>query len=48
MNDKEIKHLEFIYSRMINVHKENENYDYMLKMKEILLKQKMLNKIINE
>ncbi len=29
-------HLEFIYERMIHVHKENPNYDYMLKFKEIV------------
>jgi hypothetical protein len=29
-------HLEFIYNRLINVHNENPDYDYMIKFKEIL------------
>lgn len=28
-------HLKFIYNRMIEVHNENPNYDYMLKLKQI-------------
>lgn len=28
-------HIEFIYQRLINVHNENPNYDYMLKLKEL-------------
>jgi hypothetical protein len=34
--DKDITHLQWIYDRMSNVHGENENYDYMLKFKEII------------
>lgn len=30
------KHLEFLYLRLIKVHGENENYDYMIKFKEII------------
>ena len=35
-SNKEITHLQWIYDRMFNVHDENENYDYMLKFKEII------------
>ncbi len=31
-----ITHLEWIYDRMKNVHNENENYDYMIKFREII------------
>ena len=31
-----IAHLEWIYDRMKNVHNENENYDYMIKFREII------------
>jgi hypothetical protein len=31
-----IIHLEWIYDRMKNVHNENENYDYMIKFREII------------
>jgi len=34
--DKDTSHLQWIYDRMSNVHDENENYDYMLKFKEII------------
>jgi len=34
MTDKEI--LEFIYARMVNVHNENPNYDYMLRMRRAI------------
>ena len=30
------KHLKWIYERLIEVHKENPNYDYMLKFKKII------------
>lgn len=30
------QHLEWIYQRLIHVHKENENYDYMIKFRSIL------------
>jgi hypothetical protein len=30
------QHLEFLYQRLINVHGENPNYDYMLRMREII------------
>jgi hypothetical protein len=35
-SDDEISHLHWLYCRMSNVHGENENYDYMLKFKEII------------
>ena len=37
------KHLEFIYNRLISVHKENRDYDYMLKLKEIITETKALD-----
>lgn len=36
MKDKDIKHLEWVYERMKYVHNEKENYDYMIKFREIL------------
>lgn len=36
MKDKDIKHLEWVYERMKYVHNENENYDYMIRFREIL------------
>lgn len=35
---KDSDHLEFIYNRLIEIHKENPNTDYMLKFKEIINK----------
>jgi hypothetical protein len=35
-SEEDIKHLQWIYDRMVNVHGENENYDYMIKFKEII------------
>lgn len=40
MTPKELKHLEWIFGRMKNIHKENKNVDYMLKFREILDKYK--------
>lgn len=34
--DNDIKHLEWLYERMKSVHNENENYDYMVKFRDIL------------
>lgn len=36
MEDKDIKHLTWIYERLIHVHKENPNYDYMIRLKQIV------------
>lgn len=36
MKDKDIKHLEWLYERMKYLHNENENYDYMIRFREIL------------
>ena len=33
---KDTSHLQWIYDRMSNIHGENENYDYMIKFKEII------------
>lgn len=35
-SDKDTSHLQWMYDRMSNIHGENENYDYMLKFKEII------------
>ena len=35
MTDTEI--LQFIFNRMVDVHKENPNYDYMIKFKLIIM-----------
>ena len=36
INEKDVKHLQWIYDRMANVHGENKDYDYMIKFKEII------------
>ena len=36
MKDKDITHLEWVYKRMKYVHDENENYDYMIRFREII------------
>ena len=36
MSQSDKKHLEWIYERLICVHEENPDYDYMLKFKEII------------
>ena len=36
MKERDIKHLEWVYERMKYVHNENENYDYMIRFREIL------------
>lgn len=36
ITNKDIKHLEWVYERMKFVHNENENYDYMIRFREIL------------
>ena len=47
INEKDVKHLQWLYDRMVNVHGENKDYDYMIKFKEImeylLLNQKSIN-----
>jgi hypothetical protein len=35
---KDKEHLQWIYNRLVNVHGEDPNYDYMLKFKEIINK----------
>ncbi len=39
MTKEEVKHINWMYNRLISVHNENPNYDYMLKFKEIIDKQ---------
>lgn len=36
MTKKEINHLEWVYDRMLYVHRENENVDYMIRLKQIV------------
>jgi hypothetical protein len=40
LNEKDINHLQWIYDRLINVHNENKNVDYMLAFNRILSKLK--------
>jgi hypothetical protein len=35
-NKEDTKHIEWIYNRLLYVYKENENYDYMIKLKNII------------
>jgi hypothetical protein len=35
-NEEDFNHLEWIYNRLISVHNENPNYDYMLKFKSLI------------
>jgi hypothetical protein len=34
--EENISHLKWIYNRMINIHNEDKNYDYMIKFQKIL------------
>lgn len=36
ITENELKHIEWIYYRMIFQHKEKPNYDYMLKFREVM------------
>ena len=47
MTEKDIKVLEFLYNRLVNVYNENKNYDYMLRFNEIISKLKT-NKAIKD
>lgn len=40
MKKEELEHLEWLYNRLIQVHNENPNYDYMLRYKEIIDKER--------
>ena len=35
-SEADISHLKWIYNRLVNVHFENENYDYMLRLNSII------------
>ena len=37
-SEEDLKHLEWIYDRIVNFHNENPNYDYILKFKSIIEK----------
>jgi hypothetical protein len=37
-SEEDIRHLEWLYNRLIYVHNENENLDYMIKFKLIINK----------
>jgi hypothetical protein len=36
MKDTEVEHLSWMYARLIHLHNENENVDYMIKFKSII------------
>jgi hypothetical protein len=36
IRDKDIDHLKWVYERMIYIHKENTNMDYMIRLDEII------------
>lgn len=42
LTKRDIDHLEWIYHRLINVHNENRNLDYMVKFFEIIKKLKTI------
>jgi hypothetical protein len=46
MNDKDIKHLEWIFGRMRDIHGERDGYDYMIRFHEIIENQKKIRDII--
>jgi len=35
-SEEDVNHLEWIYNRMINIHNENKNYDYIIRFKSII------------
>lgn len=39
MSKEDLEHLIWIHNRLIEVHGENENYDYMLKLRSIIRSQ---------
>lgn len=47
MTKDEIKHIKWIYNRLTSVHKENENFDYMKRFKEIIDKQLTLCDVVS-
>lgn len=45
---KDFEHLEWIFSRMVEVHNENPNYDYMNRFKKIIQKIKEEDGLTNQ
>lgn len=45
LNDKDIEIIEFIYNRLLEVYKENKNFDYMRRAKKTIKKIKKQLKI---
>ena len=43
MTQKEINHLEWIFERLVHVHGENPNYDYMVRFRQIIESPDKLN-----
>lgn len=43
-NQEGLNHLQWIFDRMVNVHNENPNYDYMIKFKDIITEIEHLEK----
>lgn len=48
MNKEEIKHINWMYNRLISVHKENPNIDYMKRFKKIIDKQLALCSVVGQ
>jgi hypothetical protein len=48
MTKEEVKHVNWMYNRLTSVHKENPNYDYMLKFKEIIDKQLNIADVVGQ
>lgn len=46
MEDKDIKHLTWIYERLVHVHNENPNLDYMIRLKQIVDKNDTTQNVI--
>ena len=47
MTKDEIKHINWMYNRLTSVHKENPNFDYMIRFKEIIDKQLTLCDVVS-
>lgn len=47
MTKEDLTHLEWIYGRLIHVHNENRNYDYMHRFKKIIDEQLALSGVSN-
>lgn len=48
MTKDEIKHINWIYNRLTSVHKENPNFEYMKRFKEIIDKELTLCDVVGQ